>query len=1015
MQTHRYVLFSLIGVLASVASAQPLKPADVEFFEKQIRPVLSQHCYKCHSASAEKLKGGLLLDTRDGVLKGGEDGPVVVVGKPDESVLIKAISYSDDKLKMPPKTRLPDMVIADLTKWVKMGVPDPRDGAAPAVAALKSPMDVSTRRNYWAFLPLSHVEPPNVQNTQWVRTPIDRFILAKQEAVHLTPNDTASKEKLIRRVYFDLLGLPPTPKDIADFLDDQSPDAYEKLVDRLLASDHYGERWGRHWLDIVRFAESGGYEFDRDRGGAYHYRDFVIRAFNRDMPFDQFVRLQLAGDKLMPGDYDAGCATGFLVAGPYPGQITAKTAEPIRYDQLDDMVSTMGASMLGMTVGCARCHDHKYDAIPTRDYYRLAACLAKTDFTELKLDPKPEIYRKAKAEYDKAHAPLMATWEKFKKDQVPALLTRWIDEELPSASESTWYVLERTEGPVVVPVLRRGNGNGMQSGFVTEASRAPNNLVFIGETNVQGITAIRVEYVPAGKAAPVKLDPADAAVAAMLKAEKKTAPGRAALPNLDVTITALSPGAKPTPVKFRINAKLSKAPAPAQKDGAGEVPGMLVLETETGVGLPDGAILTVSLKAAKKQTFALRGVAISTITRPVDPTVDSAPQAAREIAALLDHADGKITAKNNERIIRWFREVDPQTIAAYRPVAQHAKLEPKPDFATVFAAGNKGNDVYYLNRGDVGKKAGIATPGFLEVLMYGSTDDESWTGEPTTAKNKPAIEPRVALANWMTDTDHGAGQLLARVIVNRLWQHHLGRGIVSTPNDFGTQGDRPTHPELLDYLASELIRGGWKLKPIQKLIMTSSVYMEDSQVIAADEAIDSDNKLLWHRSPQRLEAEAIRDAMLVVGGSLDATMFGPGTLDEASARRSVYLTVKRSKAIPLMQVFDAPETMQSVGFRQTTTVATQALAMMNSPFVRAQAERLSKLARPSQSTDVKQAIDRAYVIAFARHADDSEQQRMADFIARQATGYGAVRNAQDLAMTDFCQILLSSSEFVYVD
>jgi len=392
-----------------------------------------------------------------------------------------------------------------------------------------------------------------------------------------------------------------------------------------------------------------------------------------------------------------------------------------------------------------------------------------------------------------------------------------------------------------------------------------------------------------------------------------------------------------------------------------------------------------------------------------------APQAAREIAALLDRGQGQVTEKNREQIIRWFREVDPQTIAAYRPVAQHAKREPKPDYATVFAAGVKGNDVYYLNRGDVSKKAGVASPGFLEVLEYNSTDDASWTGPADSAKSKAPTEPRVALANWMTDTDRGAGQQLARVIVNRLWQHHLGRGIVSTPNDFGTQGDRPTHPELLDYLASELIRGGWKLKPIQKLIMTSSVYMQDDQVIAADEAADSDNKLLWRRSPQRLEAEAIRDAMLVVGASLDATMFGPGTLDEASARRSVYLTVKRSKAIPLMQVFDAPETMQSVGSRQTTTVATQALAMMNSPFVREQAGRLAKLARPSQSTELKQAIDRAYFIAFARHADDAEQQRMADFIARQSAGYGSVPNADELAMTDFCQILLSSSEFVYVD
>jgi hypothetical protein len=1000
---------------AATASAESPKPADLEFFEKQIRPVLAQNCYKCHSAAAEKLKGGLYLDTRDGVLKGGEDGPVIVPGKPQESVLIRAVSYKDEKLQMPPKTRLPDAVVADLVKWVEMGAPDPRDGVVAAV--VKPQMDIEARRKFWAFQPLNHGEPPAVQNVSWLRTPIDRFILAKQEEQHLTPNSMGSKEKLVRRAYFDLLGLPPTPKNIDDFLSDKSPDAYEKLIDHLLASDSYGERWGRHWLDVVRFAESGGYEFDKDRIGAFQFRDFVIRAFNRDMPFDQFVRLQLAGDKLLPGDYEAGCASGFVVAGPYPGQITVKTAEPIRYDQLDDMVSTVGTSMLGLTLGCARCHDHKFDPIPTRDYYRIAACFAKTDSTDLKLDPKPEIYRKAKADYDKAHAPLLAEWEKYKKEQLPDRLQSWIDQDMAKATSAKWLVLAPA-GPELKAYVPTPAKPRAAAAKAKKAADGPDPSTFSAQTNIVGITALRIEYGPAEKANGKKAKAVEKSVekseapATDVKAKQKAEVP--SLPDVELTLAPLVAGGKPTPVKVKRIDSLSKIPGSVEDGGESTRPRVLIVATDKDAGLPDGAILTVTLKPVKKQEFAVSQVAITTAGREVDSAEESAPQYAREIAALLQAQKGSITAKNREPIIRWFRELDPPTGAAYKPVQDHARKEPKPALVDVFAAGPKSSDVYFLTRGEVGKKTGIAPPGFLEVLMSAPDADAHWTAGPAT-KPSATTEPRIALANWITDADHGAGQLLARVIVNRLWQHHLGRAIVSTPNDFGVQGERPTHPELLDYLASELIRNGWKLKPIHKLIMTSAVYMQDGAVIPADVPIDSENKLLWRRPAQRLEAESIRDAMLVVGGTLNTTMYGPGTLDEASARRSVYLTVKRSRMIPMLQVFDAPETMQSVGLRQTTTVATQALAMMNSPFVRQQAERLARLAMPSQSTDLPQAIDRAYYTAYGRHADESERQRMAEFIQRQAQTYGKAATAQDQAMADFCQILLCSSEFVYVD
>src|SRR5579871_2175896 len=379
-------------ILWSPALAQAQAPAtdaqQSEFFEQKIRPVLVQHCYSCHSEDAQankKLKAKLFLDSREGLLTGGETGPAIVKGKGSESLLVEALKY--EGLQMPPAGKLPDDVIADFVKWIDAGAADPRE-QKPVLSA-KRVINLEEGRQFWSFQPLREVAPPDVQNRSWVRTPIDRFVLAKQDAAGVQPSPSASKEKLIRRAYYDLIGLPPTPEQVAAFVADESPDAFEKVIDALLANEHYGERWARHWLDVARFAESGGYEFDGFRPGAYHYRDWVIRAFNHDVSYAEFVRMQLAGDKLLPGDYQGGSAAGFLVAGPYPGQITAKTVERIRYDQLDDMIMTIGGSMLGLTLGCVRCHDHKYDPIPQQDYYGIAAALGQSVHGTVPFDPDP--------------------------------------------------------------------------------------------------------------------------------------------------------------------------------------------------------------------------------------------------------------------------------------------------------------------------------------------------------------------------------------------------------------------------------------------------------------------------------------------------------------------------------------------------------------------------------------------------------------------------------------------------
>lgn len=710
----------------------------VRFFEQHIRPLLVANCYPCHSQQAQKKRGGLLLDSKDGWSRGGDTGPAIIPGDPERSLLIRAIRYRDD-LQMPPKGKLPDRDIDLLVRWVRMGAPDPRK--AP-VATTPKVIDIAEGRKHWAFQPLRVVDSPAVKDKNWCRTAIDRFVLAKLEEQGLHPNGPAERRTLIRRVYYDLLGLPPSLEEIDAFVQDPDPQAYEELIQRLLSSPHYGERWARHWMDVARFAESHGYEQDYDRPYAYPYRDFLIQALNQDMPYDRFVRWQLAGDELAPHEPLALAATGFLGGGPFPTQLTEAEFESARYDELDDMVATTGQAVLGLSVGCARCHDHKYDPIPTRDYYRLAATFTTTIRSEI-------------------------------------------------------------------------------------------NVV-------------------------------------------------------------LRPGEKPAKVQV------------------------------SSEGLPK----------------------------------------------TKHHADE-----------RGFPHFYAQT--------------------------------YFLQRGDSNQKQGVATPGFLQVLLPQGKDESYWKLTPPTGWKRTSFR-RAALARWLTDADNGAGQLAARVIVNRLWQHHFGRGLVATPNDFGLQGDRPTHPELLDWLADDLIRHGWRLKRIHALLLTSAVYRQGSAFDENRARVDRDNVYCWRHTPRRLEAEAIRDGLLQVSGLLDPRMYGSGTLDANMRRRSVYFFIKRSQLIPMMMLFDWPEHLTSIGQRATTTVAPQALLFLNSPQCRQYAEGLAgQLNGGSLAT----AIGAAYERAVGRRPSSAEVSRALTFLSQQAHRHqeSGRQDPARQALVDFCQALLASNEFIYVD
>lgn len=819
-------------LLGGIASAQQPIDADhaakmargLDLFKKHVRPVLVDRCLKCHGGKSTE--ADFDLSDRQGLLRGGNSGPAIVAGNARDSLLYKLITHGQ-KPHMPHKSaRLPAEEIAHIAAWIDLGAPFDADLVAgkSKVPAWTQRVIAADARQFWSFQPLTHPQPPSVRNDSWCSTPIDRFVLARMEAAGVAPNLAVSKRQLIRRVYFDTIGLPPSPGEVEAFLNDDSADAYDRLLDRLLESPHFGERWGRRWLDLARFAESHGFEHDYDRPTAYPYRDFVIRALNDDLPYNTFVRWQIAGDEIAPGNRLALAATGYLAAGVHSTQITKNEVEKHRYDEMDDMLATIGTSLLGLTIGCARCHDHKYDPIPQRDYYRLLSTFTTTVRSDVNIDVDPKWYVEAKALFDREHAPYVAAFDSFEEKQLAARLVK-----------------------------------GMRS--APSLKRAPRLVLAAAYTVAKGWRALDSEW---------------------RRLEREA----------------------------RLHAR--QAPKPR-----------LVKTMVSTEGLP----------------------------------------------AVRLHTQGD-------------------------------------DFL---------KETCFLRRGDPEQKEGVAGQGFLQVLTTASDGDKHWQLAPPSGWR--TSYRRLALADWLCDVDQGAGRLLARVIVNRLWQHYVGRGIVATPSDFGSRGERPTHPELLDWLATELIRGGWRLKPIHKLIASSAVYRQSSQRDEVKMRVDPDDRLFWRHSQRRLEGEIIRDSLLAVSGELDPRQFGPGTLDEASKRRSIYFTVKRSKLVPMLHVFDAPDALGSLADRPTTTIAPQALLLMNNPHVRGWSRSFARRIAPDAMTRLDDAIQSGYRTALARPPSSAELADGLAFVQSQLESYRSEgkENARELALADFCQVLLCLNEFIYVE
>jgi hypothetical protein len=1038
---------ALLTVITT-ARAEPPSAADVEFFETSVRPVLVARCYKCHSHEAENLRGSLLLDSQPGWMAGGDSGPVLVPGDPAASLLVKALQYDGD-VQMPPEGKLPDAEIAALTEWVKRGAPDPRTTKPSGKA--KRTINLAEERKHWAFQPLAAQVTPYVADPSWCRTPVDRFIIARLTEKQLAPNAVADKRTLIRRAYLDLLGLPPKPEEVEAFVADLSPDAYDRLVERLLDSPHYGERWARHWLDLARFAESHGFEHDYDRLSAYHYRDFVIQALNQDLPYDKFVKWQIAGDEYEPENPLALMATGYLAAGVHSTQITKNQVEKERYDELDDMSATIGTSLLGLTIGCARCHDHKFDPIPTADYYRLLSTFTTAVRSEVELNLDRANYETARAAFDREHAPLAESLAQYEAQDLPIHLDAWIANRSAkgastgggssaqnasvSGAATAWQILEITSATseAGATLASLDDGSVLATGKATDKD----TYTLVARTNQKGITGIRLE-------------------ALVDDSLPKHGPGRATNGNFalsDVEITAAPEGREneAAPVKLagaRATFEQPNLPVAAaideDKKSAWAVDGQIgkdhaaAFDFAAPIGFDSGTVIAIKLRFENnaQHTIGRPRISLTTATTPLALDAPSERQNAGEIASLLTQPNAATDAKTRQALLRWYRGLDDGWRERERAVREHAAQAPQPTLTKVLITSEglpavrlhtQGDDflkeTHFLERGDPNRKKEVATQSFLQVLMTSPDGERAWQTAPPEGWR--TSYRRRALAEWLTDRDHGAGALLARVIVNRLWQHHVGRGIVATPSDFGTQGARPTHPELLDYLAAELIANDWRLKPIHRLIMQSAVYMQGA---AADEArtkIDPDNSLLWRRPRVRLEAEAIRDCILAAGGILDQRMFGPGTLDENQRRRSIYFTVKRSKLIPMMMLFDAPDGLQAIGARSSTTIAPQALLLLNNRQVREAAQHFAaRISAPANSNPANtdppswtEEVRRAYSIALSRPPTDAELADAVQFLNEQSKLYATEGNADRrlAALADFCQVLFGLNEFVYVD
>ncbi len=1117
----RLSLLALAGVFPSEVRATgpqddgPDSAGDeaAAFFAEDVFPVLAGECFRCHGGR-KRIRGGLTLTSRAGVLAGGDTGPALDLESPRDSRLLAMISYRDEDHEMPPEGKLDAEDIATLTRWVQMGAP--WSEAVEIVVDDSSGDDGDEAQEPWGYGPLARPDVPAVRDPTWGRNPIDAFLLAALERRGLEPAPPANKMSLVRRATYDLTGLPPTPAEVDAFLADARPVAYDALIERLLASPHYGEKWARHWLDLVRFAETNGFERDTDKPFIWRYRDYVIEAFNADKPYDQFIREQLAGDELDEVTPETLVATGFTRLMQWddePGQGVLQA----RYDTLDDLVSTTSQVFLGITMGCARCHDHKRDDIPQADYYSFMAFFhgltdieVRGPLTEIPTAEERLAYEREVAERDVERARLEARLRGLEADlrarlreldALPPALTglevrvyRGAWDKLPDFDalqpESTSALpegfFERPsvtledavgfvfEGTLAVPedgeyrfVLETGGGARLSVAGVTvvdqDAGGRAGALRAGTLALARGTVTVRLDTFEGGDSHGLRVWWSRAEPTSWRYTFEDPGPGWTA-PEFDDLAWAAGPGGFGT-------AETPGAEVGTEWSGAG-----VWLRREFSWDARDAASFTFvghhdgELEVWVNGARALHREGFLKRYRELAPDADLAGvlrEGANTLAVRCSNRVGgqyvHVTPVRREELGRarpvelafgrmplsveaalgvrrdareWLEERGAEVWSAgelaewrdLRDRLQRAKQREIP-IPRAFTAREHGADVPVLH---VHVRGNAAVPGAEVVPAFPAMLDPPLARVPEPAPGAKSSGRRRVLAEWIASSEN---PMTARVMANRLWQYHFGRGIVRTPNDFGGLGGGSTNPELLDWLAAEFVERGWSLKAMHRLIMSSSAYRMSTREDPLALEIDPANDLWWRFDLRRLTAEELRDTMIAMTGRLNPKMSGPSFFSrmpadalatsstpdsvwgtspvEETMRRSVYIKVKRSLTTPILARFDVADTDSSCAVRFATTQPTQALTMLNGEFVREMAALFADRLRAEAGADPTDQVRLALRLALGREARADEVASHARFIEelRSDTSDG---DAVD-ALADFCLVTLNLNELAYVD
>ena len=938
-------------LLGALAWSRAGEREGYDLFERRVRPVLVERCYDCHGE--KKQKGGLRLDSAAAVLKGGDSGPVLVPGQPGESRLVQAVSWSNPDLQMPPKNKLAEADIAALTEWVKLGAPDPRTNVVSRTA-----LPATAPTNHWAYQPLRSFTPPAAKNSTWPRADLDRFILAKLEASQLRPHPDADLATLLRRVYFDLIGLPPTPEQVGAFEKDRSPTALAKVVDQLLGSPQFGERWGRHWLDVARFGESvtlRGFVFKE----AWRYRDYVIDAFNRDLPYDQFIREQIAGDLVPASDLAEKrrrlIATTFLALGN--SNLEEQDKAQLRMDIVDEQLDTIGKAFLGQTLGCARCHDHKFDPIPTRDYYAMAGILRNTrTVTNANVSgwiENPLPVGPAEEKVFRAHEQQVADLQKeirAAKEAAKALAGNTAEPKSSRETSPTTVAPSELPGVVVDSAQAKAVGEWKHSQYSRHyigdgywhdnaTGKGAKTLTFLPDLKKPGLYEVRFAYVHAPNRAssvPVTVFHADGETTVSVNEQEA--------PALDGRFVSLG--------QYRFEA-----------NGFGYA--LVANEGTVGYVTADAVqFLPAEMAEAVAKPAPARSVKVAPKSNPKLVSTD---------------------VKSLEKQLKQLQESGPK-----RPLVMSVREEEKIEDTAIHV------------RGSVHNLGATVPRGFLQVATHAPA--------PVLGNQESG---RRELADWMANP---MNPLTARVMVNRVWHWLLGAGLVRTTDNFGTQGELPSHPELLDHLSTKFIEQGWSVKKLVREIMLSRTYQLGSQVDGLALPTDPENRHFGRANRRRLDAESIRDTMLIVSGQLSEERGGPSFQPTLSAdygfidtgtRRSVYVPAFRNALPEIFEAFDFADPSVVVGARNVSTVAPQALFLMNHPFVRHQAQAAARRTLTLRRPDDDARLQWAYQLALGRAPSPGEQA-----VARRTL---STTSDETEAWTNIFHALFASADFRYLN